>query len=369
MTLHDELLANSVLYSLLNVALPAAFLALGGGRKLEGIARHVLGIRTDRGCVAFVFGACLVLAYLATLPVRYVRELLMERSYGVSIQETLPWLLDSFVVLVAWLVILVPFAVAAWALVRRFPRHWWLPLSAVYFAYSVAVAAAWPALVDPLVESFSPVKSLELATSIREMAKRAGWPDVDLVVREASRKGTSSNATVHGLFAHPRIVLEDNLLVDLEDSSVVYVAAHELGHFAGRHEWHGLIADGAMTALIFAAFAVLGPALIRKHGARWRITRIDEPAALPLFLVVLAVMTEITNPVLLAVARADERAADRFAAAVMADAELCRETHKALSPAQSDPYPWEQLLYGTHPLSHERLATCDASGGAPAPAQ
>ena len=116
------------------------------------------------------------------------------------------------------------------ALIRRFPRNWWAPASALAVAYAVVTVWLWPVVIDPLFNRFEPLRPGPLREEVVELAERAGV-DVGEVYRvDASRRTTGANAYVAGLGHTKRVVLYDNLIEDFKPAEVRSVVAHELAH-------------------------------------------------------------------------------------------------------------------------------------------
>src|SRR5438045_327347 len=90
-------------------------------------------------------------------------------------------------------------------------------------------AAAWAGAVTVLAAAVRP------AAELRKLSGDAGVPVGDVLVSDASRRTTKSNAYVSGLGATRRVVLWDTLLESVGEREVKLVIAHELGHRRERH--------------------------------------------------------------------------------------------------------------------------------------
>src|SRR4029077_12310053 len=106
---------------------------------------------------------------------------------------------------------------------------WWWSIGAVLGATLVVVLSfAYPIVVEPVFNSFTPMPAGELRTSLLTMAARDGVPVRDVLVADASRRTNSLNAYVSGFGATRRIVVYDTLLKDATPDEVRLIVAHEL---------------------------------------------------------------------------------------------------------------------------------------------
>ena len=260
-------------------------LALYGGTLLVEAA--VLGLlvarppRRLRGpmrrpvLVAAVAGAGLALALdAAPLPLRAVAH---ERAVdvGLSTQDWAEWAGDLAKSWAIGGVVAGAGAAAAVALMRRFPRGWWLPGSAVLVAFGAATVYAGPVVIDPLFNHFEPLPPGQVRSDVLQLAREAGVDVGEVYVVDASRRTTGANAYVAGLGRTKRVVLYDNLLENFTRDEIRLVVAHELGHVHYRDVPARPAVPGARRAR---------RAVRRRAGSRgaWRPPRSGPgPAVLP----------------------------------------------------------------------------------------
>ena len=141
-----------------------------------------------------------------------------------------------------------------------------------------------------------------------------------------------------------RLVLWDTLLATPADQ-VAVVLAHELGHRVRRH-----VAILTGLAMAGAAGFVVVLRLVRPHPV---------PRDTALILLLGLVLELATLPLLSALARRFERAADRFSLRATGDRSAYDALHRELALANlSDLAPPKWLYYWmfSHPTAPERLA-------------
>nr|MBA2506675.1 M48 family metalloprotease [Thermoleophilaceae bacterium] len=238
------------------------------------------------------------------------------------------------------------------ALIRRFPRNWWMPGSAAVVAFAALLTFVGPVVLDPVFNKFEKLPEGRLRGEVLELAQRSGV-DVGEVYRiDASRRTTGANAYVNGLGSTKRVVLYDNLIDDFTPGEVRSVVAHELGHVKQRDLQRGLL----WLALVAPAAVFL-----IQRGTE-RLLRDPDDAGRPASLPALALMLSlVTLGVTLAsngMSRRVEARADAFAIDITRDPRSHIDLEKRLSVQNiSDPDPpaaWHDL-FGTHPTTIERI--------------
>jgi STE24 endopeptidase len=121
-------------------------------------------------------------------------------DFGISTQSTPSWLGDVAKAAAIGAVLAAAGAALLAALIRRLPRAWWIPGSALVVA--IAAAATWlaPVVLAPLFNRFEALpRGNRARAEVLRLAGRAGV-DVGGVYRvDASRKVRSLNAYVDGI--------------------------------------------------------------------------------------------------------------------------------------------------------------------------
>ena len=311
-----------------------------------------LGARPLAGAALVGAGVALIGA-AATLPTRLAAH---ERAvdYGLSQQSLGPWLWD--VVRSAAIAALLTAAGAALllALVRRFPRNWWLPGAGA--AVVLAAVFTWiaPVLLAPIFNRFEPLpESSRLRSDVLELAGRAGVDVGEVYSVDASRRVTSLNAYVDGIGPTKRVVLYDNLVDEADRRELASIVAHELAHVAHRDIPRGIafIAIVAPLGLVFVR--ELGGAMARRGGFGP-----GSPGAVPAYLLALSVAALCLNVPGNRLSREVEASADGFALELTDDPRALVDVQLRLARTNlSDPDPpaLAEVVFGTHPPTVERI--------------
>ena len=274
---------------------------------------------------------------------------------GLTDQPLAGWISDQGLsLLVSWVVgsLLVLLLVAC---ARRWPRRWYLPLSAGVLAATYALSMAYPLVVEPLFNKFTPLPDGELRTRLVAMADEQGVDVGEVLVADASRRTTTLNAYVSGIGETKRLVLYDTLVAAAEPDEVLTVAAHEVAHAARRDVLLGTTLGGIGGVAGIAALALF---LDGRRGRRSERGFNGGESVWPV-LATVAVATVMVSPVENTISRAVETRADVDSLRTTGDAEGFRDLHVRLAQRSlADPAPpaWRQVWWGSHPTVLQRLA-------------
>jgi STE24 endopeptidase len=319
-----------------------------------------LATRPLLGGAAAGAGLSLVLAAVS-LPLDAVAHE-RARDVGLSTQTWGPWAEDVVKSAGLSAVFAGVGGVLALGLVRRFPRHWWIPGSVAVVGIGVVTVWLFPVVIDPLFNKFDKLPRGELRSRVLELARRADV-DVGQVYRvDASRRTTALNAYVNGLGHSKRVVLYDNLIHDVPRDQVLQVVAHELGH--QRH--NDLLRGLAWLAIVAPGGTLLAQRLAERIGRREGLGdagRKPTASALPAIVLAVAVVSFGVGVASNALSREVEASADVFSLDLTRDpaAHIQLERRLAISNlADPDPPRILQLLFGTHPTTRERIGIGEA---------
>jgi STE24 endopeptidase len=243
------------------------------------------------------------------------------------------------------------------ALMRRFPRRWWLPGSAAVVAVSAAFLYVGPVVLDPIFNKFKALPPGRTRTDVLELARMAGVKVRQVYEVDASRRTTAANAYVTGLGRTKRVVLYDTLLERFSRAETNLVVAHELGHVHYRD-----VPRGLLYLVLVAPAALFGAARLTE---RWRPADTDAgaPATLPAAALGLGIVAFGTSIVSNQLSRRLEQRADSFSLRLTGEAGPFVSSEKRLAVqnlADPDPPAWQTALLATHPPTIERIGTAVA---------
>jgi len=297
---------------------------------------------------------------LVALPLDARSEVVLRR-YGLSTQSWASWLADAAKAVGVGTVLTSVALLAVIGLARLAPRTWWAWAAAVTALLVVLGSFAYPLLVEPVFNRFTPLPAGQLRTDLLALAERDGVPVRDVLVADASRRTTALNAYVSGFGGTRRIVLYDTLVRQASPAEVELVVAHELGH-AKRQD----VLTGTLLGAVGAGAGVCLLALVLSWGPLLRRVGADGPAdprVVPLVLFLAAAGGLLLSPATNLVSRRIEARADVHSLALTCDVGTFIASEQRLSVTNlSDlkPHPLAYALFATHPSGPQRIALARA---------
>jgi len=346
---------------LLGTALSAAFLLW---LLISGIALYVREASSFLGgftpgyeevSTAAVFAILLSLALqLLTLPFSYYQGYRLEHAYGLSNQTLRLWAKDQAKAAVLGSVLSALGASIVYAALRESPTWWWVISAAVLSVILVGIVQLAPVVLLPLFYTFKPLDRPALVDRLLALASRARTHIVGVYEWALSAHTKKANAALAGLGRTRRILLADTLLADYSDDEIEVILAHELSHHVNHDLWRGV---ALQTLLLFVSFYV-AHLLLTALGNSLALRGLDDPAGMPLLLLVAGACSLIFMPVANALSRAHERRADRFALDMTNRSAAFISAMKRLSQqnlAEERPSPLVRWLFYSHPPIRERI--------------
>jgi STE24 endopeptidase len=241
------------------------------------------------------------------------------------------------------------------ALMRRLPRGWWIPGACLGVALEGLFAFAWPVLLAPRFNRFTPLRAGALRDEVLELGRRAGVAVRQVYEVDASRRTTAVNAYVAGLGATKRVVLYDNLLEQFSWDETRLVVAHELAHVRHRDVPNGLLYTALVSPIALWTVSQLTERLDGYAGA-------SQPATLPALALAGGAVSALVGFAHSSLSRGIEARADAFALR-LTDAPgpfISFERRIALrNIAEPDP-PRLLSLLATHPSTVQRIGIARA---------
>jgi STE24 endopeptidase len=270
-----------------------------------------------------------------------------RRRYGVSRSDYTTILVDPWLERIGSLVAACAAIAIVVLLARRVGERWWLVGGPAFAVLGTAFLLAQPYLFVPRVE---PLRDRALAAEIEALAERQGVGEVEVEVRDASRRTRAINGELYGVGPTKRMILWDTALDGrLSREEIRALAAHEFGHVEADHVWKGI---GWLFLFSVPGAYVLARVTRRRGG-------LGEPAAVPLALLALVVIQLALLPVTNAISRRYEAEADWLALQATRDPEAAEGLTRALADASlADPDPplWARVVLETHPAPVDRIA-------------
>jgi STE24 endopeptidase len=299
-----------------------------------------------------------IFAFIFVLPLAIYADFIREHHYGFSTQPFGAWMVDSLKALAVELVLGAFGTIVFYAALRKAGRAWWIWGAGVAVAFWGFTATIAPVYVEPLFNTYQPLRDPEIRDEILAMARANGIEATQVWEMDASRQTTRISANVSGLFGTERITLNDNLLNRTSRDAVLAVMGHEIGHYVLNHAYEQLLSFGLLIVVGFAAIGWAFPALAARYARRWQIRGIDDPAGLPLIVLLFGAYLFLVTPVSNSIVRSNEFEADVFGLNAarqpdgFAEAALLLGDYRKLHPGK-----FEEMIFFTHPSGYVRIST------------
>jgi Zn-dependent protease with chaperone function len=301
---------GSEIYS---IVILAAILASGLSAKFRDWA---LAASPRRFIQALVFVPLLLVTNdLLYLPANLYGQHL-ELKFDQSIQSWPSWLWDWGKSELIALVCAVPLGYLLYAVIRRSPRRWWLYFWLATLPIIVTVMYLEPMLIEPLFYRFEPLAATHpaLVDQLEKLVARGGLaiPPNRMFEMKASEKLNSLNAYVSGFGGSKRVVVWDTTLQKLTTPETLTVFGHEMGHYVLGHIRNSLFWLSLLLLVLLFLGSHLARWIIARWGNKWRIHQTADWASLSVLLLIVAIFSILTEPVINGYSRRQEHQADVY---------------------------------------------------------
>jgi STE24 endopeptidase len=294
---------------------------------------------------------------LLTLPLDFWSSFVLEHRYQLSNQTLFAWIKKQ---LLSWeLAALIgsPLIFGLYALLR-WTELWWLWASLGWLGVTLVLGRVAPVLIMPLFYKITPLNDPLLQERLERLVEGTGLNLTGVYRLHLSAETRKANAALAGLGRSRRVLLGDTLLEQFTPEEIEVVFAHEVGHHVHRH----LPKMVVLSVVLFTAGFWLVDLALRHMAEPLGYRGIDDPAALPLVLVVLTCFGLLLGPAQNALSRHFERQCDAYALRRTGLHSAYRSAFAKLSRInKADPNPHRVVvwLFYSHPPINERIAMAD----------
>lgn len=333
---------------------------LGGG--LDWLDKNWLaaGLHPVLTGVGVILSA-MVLMTLLELPFSLYHTFVIEERFGFNRSTFRVFVVDLLKSALLLAVIGTPMIALALWIMEASGGLWWLYVWAVWMAFTLIMFWAYPAVIAPLFNKFSPLDNEALKLRIQALMDKCGFQSKGIFVMDGSKRSGHGNAYFTGFGNNKRIVFFDTLLDSLSPEEIEAVLAHELGHFKLKHIQKRLLSTSALS---LAALALLG----WLAGQDWFYLGlgVSQPSswmALMLFMMVLPVFTFFIQPLMSLLSRKHEFEADAYAVQQSSGSDLIHALVKMYRENASTltPDPLYSAFHDSHPPAPVRISHISAN--------
>jgi Zn-dependent protease with chaperone function len=305
----------------------------------------------------------------------------LELKFEQSIQSWPSWFWDWTKAELLTFAVAVLLAFILYGVIRRSPRRWWLYFWLAALPILFVGAFVEPIVIEPLFYKFEPLaaKHDALVVQLEKVVARGGLaiPPERMFEMKASEKLNSPNAYVTGFGASKRVVVWDTTLSLLTTPEILYVFGHEMGHYVLGHVRDTLIYLALLVLiLLYIGYRALR-SMLRRWGAGWKVRGVDDWASLPALLLLFAIFSFLTEPLINAYSRQIEHNADVYGievihGLVLNGREVAAHSFQVMGEVsldEPDPNRFIEFWMFSHPSTSERMRFVETydpwSGGTP----
>ncbi|WP_110114353.1 M48 family metallopeptidase [Bacillus sp. CGMCC 1.16541] len=282
----------------------------------------------------------------------------VSKNYNITTQSFQGWMKDIFIDFwISYLMLAVTVAILYW-LIRKYQKRWWLYAWVLSVPFTLFLTFIQPVVIDPLYNDFYPLQDKELEAKILNLANEANIPAEHVYEVNMSEKTNSMNAYVTGIGSNSRIVLWDTTLEKLGDNEILFIMAHEMGHYVKKHVYGSILLALGLSLVGLWIIKHLAQWVIRKWGQTLQLSSLNDVASLPLLLLLVSLMTFIISPFTNVVSRYHELQSDTYAIELTGDQQAAVKTFQELTKSglsQVNPPYLVKLFRYSHPTILERI--------------
>ncbi len=293
----------------------------------------------------------IIINWILGLPFDLYKTFKLDKKYEFSNMTPALYIKDTIKTAVLFLVFgSLVIAALSW-IIQSFPS-WWVYGFVFIFAVIILINMLYPVIRDKMFDKFSPLEDKELETKINALLEQVGFKSSGVFSVDASKRDNRLNAYFGGLGSTKRVVLFDTLVEKLSHNELLAVLGHELGHFKNGDILKNIGIMGFVMFVFFAIFGNLPEELFLQLNLN------NQPySIIILFMMFSPILSFFLMPLISAISRHNEYAADEFGSSMATKEDLVNALLKLANENKSFPlsHPLYIFFFYSHPPLVERL--------------
>jgi len=178
---------------------------------------------------------------ILSIPFSYYSTFVIEEKFGFNKMTKKLFFIDTikslFLSVIIWWILI---SLITWLYLKTWWMFWIYTWWVVTF-FSVFMMMFYSSLIVPLFNKQTPLEEWELRTEIEKFANNVWFKLDNIYVIDWSKRSSKANAYFSWFGPKKRIVLYDTLIKDLSVDELVWVLAHEIGHYKRKHTLQMLV--------------------------------------------------------------------------------------------------------------------------------
>lgn len=299
----------------------------------------------------FIIGAIFTIVGLIK---DYYSNFIIEHDFELSNQNFLQWSIENLKSIFLNTVLVFPFAILFFYLIRKTGENWWIIFASIVFIFSVLLAQLAPVLILPLFYKFTPLKNDEINEKISGLCSRFGINFSDIFSFNMSKNTKKANAGFTGLGKTKRIILSDTLINDFKPEEIEIIFAHELGHNKHKHIVKNLFMS---FIIIFISFFICSKLFFLTSDSM-SFDYTYSLRTVPVLFFYITLFSLFIMPITNSISRYFEKQADNFALTATNNPKAFISGMEKLSKinlSDKKPNPLIEFLFYSHPSIEKRI--------------
>ncbi|HAN0585116.1 TPA: M48 family metallopeptidase [Campylobacter jejuni] len=253
----------------------------------------------------------LIITSILNLPLSIYESFIKDKAHGFSNMTVKLFIKDTMKSLILTLIFGFLILYALLFCYNFFGTFWWIAAFIFAFCIIVIINLIYPTLIAPIFNKMKKLDDENLLKKISSLMKQCGFSANGVYVIDASKRDKRLNAYFGGLFKSKRVVLFDTLLKALNERELLAVLGHELGHFVHKDIIKALFNGVIIMFLLFFVFANL-PEFVYLESHLEGV----NGGVFALLFILANIFSFLISPILNALSRKNEFAADQHGAKV-----------------------------------------------------
>lgn len=159
----------------------------------------------------------------------------IENKYSFNTMTPKLWVSDFIKSLIISTIMMSVVILAGLYIIQWSKNYWWFWTWSFLLVFSIFTMYISPYVIEPLFNKFTPVDDESLREKIIKLTEKVGIHASRILKIDASKRSKHTNAYFTGIGKTKRIVLYDTLLESMNHDEIIYVLAHEIGHWKKKH--------------------------------------------------------------------------------------------------------------------------------------
>jgi STE24 endopeptidase len=300
----------------------------------------------------------IIINWVLSLPISLYSTFVIDKKYGFSNMTPTLFIKDTIKGGVLFL-IFGSATIAGLSLIIESFSNWWIWGFVFIFSIIILINMLYPVIRAKMFDKFSPLEDKVLEEKINKLLTQVGFKSSGVFSVDASKRDSRLNAYFGGLGSTKRVVLFDTLVEKLSHNELLAVLGHELGHFKNGDILKNI---GIMGVVMFTFFAIFGN-LPDELFLGLQISS-EAYGIIVVFLMFSPILSFFLMPVVSAMSRHNEYAADEFGSDMQSKEDLVNALLKLANENKSFPlsHPIYIFFHYSHPPLVERLKALGYNG-------